>query len=157
MKQLIIYLFIVTHFIHFVNAQEIFSVAGADCASRYGQISWTLGESVCETLHTNGVFVTQGFQQPILEISTLVQAIKTDYSISAYPNPTSDFFTIKITNSDFNHITYSLYSLDGRLVDVGEVFGNEAKVQVDNLQKAVYQMIVRDSGNIVKSFKIMKR
>jgi hypothetical protein len=80
---------------------DVIASAGAHFAIPSMQMSWTLGETVTQTVSAGSTTFTQGFQQAnisLIGVETLVD----DVNISVYPNPISDFLTIEVSNSALN-------------------------------------------------------
>ncbi len=65
--------------------------------------------------------------------------------VQVYPNPTVDVLNItKVTDK----ATYSIYNMAGQAVNNGKVVNN--KVQVSQLQKGVYIIVVDNNGDVTK-------
>lgn len=79
-------------------ARQVFS-NGADFDSSGSiTISSSIGQSLCFTLEANEYAITQGFQQEneVVSVNTVEPTVETSFSV--YPNPTDQFFTIKLSS-----------------------------------------------------------
>ena len=58
-----------------ISAQEVVSSGGESQSVTGYQVSWTLGETVIETISSGGNRLTQGFQQPKLSLNHVTDLI----------------------------------------------------------------------------------
>lgn len=61
-------------------------------------LHFTFGELSVSYLQTRDGIISEGFQQGIIDINTSLEILKLFYNISIYPNPTSDYITINVTD-----------------------------------------------------------
>ena len=108
-------------------------------------------------------WITKGEKEPVLRVITseingneIVSAIeyKDDISstgineliksISIYPNPTSDFIRVKGIVSMVN---YSIYNLDGRIVQSGIISSLDEQLNVSGLKDGAYRLVIFHEGS----------
>ena len=99
--------------------------------------------------------VTQGVQQSI-ELFNLSNPELTALTLTAYPNPTTDYVVLALTNSTLTDLSYALYDLQGRLVHKGKVNEDTTQIPMQHLESAVYLLKVNQNNQELKSFKIIK-
>jgi hypothetical protein len=109
---------------------------------------------------TNGT-VAQGVQQPfeISVVTGLEEAKGINLSVSAYPNPTTDFLNLKVDAStplSIQSMSYQLYDINGKLLENKKIEGNETSIVMSNLVPATYFVKVTEGNKEVKTFKIIK-
>lgn len=63
--------------------------------------------------------------------------------IELFPNPTSDYFTIKSEKE----ILLRIYSLDGKLVRQEKITNQSSKIDVSNLNSGIYSLIIESDTN----------
>jgi len=110
-----------------LQAQEAIPASGGNASGSSGTTSYTVGQVVYTTnTGTNGS-VAQGVQQPyeISVVSGIEQAEYIQLECSAYPNPTTDFLTLKVENFDNENLSYQLFDISGKLLENKELTGNE--------------------------------
>ena len=78
-------------------------------------------------------------------------------SFSAYPNPTTDYLTLKIENITIENLTYQLFDVSAKLIESKKIIGNETSIPTGNLTPAIYFLKVNQGNIIVKTFKIVKK
>ncbi|MBI2280098.1 MAG: T9SS type A sorting domain-containing protein [Bacteroidetes bacterium] len=78
-------------------SQNVIASGGDTYQSTIGLVSFTVGETVVETIQ-NTIIITQGFHQTNLTITVVEENPKFD--ITVYPNPTTDFFNISNKTPD---------------------------------------------------------
>ena len=78
-----------------------------------------------------------------------------DFSVIAYPNPSSDVFTLDVQSSSKGATGVQVYDLAGRLIENRQVNSNSVEVG-RNYASGVYNVIV-NKGAQVKTLRVIKR
>ena len=146
-----------------VTAQESLNATGGNASGSGGSASYSVGQVVyTPNSGTNGS-VAQGVQQPfeISVVTGIEEAKDINLSVSAYPNPTTDYLTLSIGEFDISNLSYQLYDMQGKLLQSGKITGNQTSIVMSNLVPATYfvKVIVKTQGiasQEVKTFKIIK-
>jgi hypothetical protein len=139
-----------------LQAQKATLTAGGNASGSGGSVSYSVGQ-IAYTVNagTNGSAV-QGVQQPY-EISVgLEEAKGISLSCSVYPNPANDILTLKVENYTHSTLTFSLYDINGKLLENKKLAGNETNIDMSNLIPATYFLKVIDNNKEVSTFKIVK-
>lgn len=124
-------------------------------------MSYTVGQVVYTTnTGTNGS-VAQGVQQPfeISVVTGIEEAKGITLQCSAYPNPTTDFLTLKVdasTSLSIQSMEYQLFDINGKLLENKKVEDDETSIVMSNLVPAIYFLKIIQNNKEVKSFKIIK-
>ena len=139
-----------------LDAQEVVATAGSTLKNENGSISFTMGESVANTLIKGDKAITQGFQQANMTVSTISEQKDLDFSISAFPNPTVNLLTLKLDRKDVSGLHYELFDTNGRLLFQKKIGSNETSISFDQLPKGMYVLKVMEGLNELKTFKIIK-
>lgn len=140
------------------QAQEAVIAAGGDASGSGGTVAYSLGQLVYTThTGTNGS-VAQGVQQAF-EISVVaglkeVQAI--NLTVSAYPNPTTDFLNLKVENYNNQNLSYQLLDMSGKLLETKKNEVDLTRIGMSNLAHATYFVKVIQNNNEIKTFKVIK-
>lgn len=141
-----------------VNGQESINTSGQNATGTGGSVSYSVGQLVytTNTSSSNGT-VAQGVQQPY-EISVVlgIENPEINLLMTVFPNPTNDFVTLRIDNSEINSLTYQLYDLNGKQFLVGEITATEMQISTGNLPSSIYFLNVTDKDKTIKTFKIIK-
>ena len=140
-----------------MQAQQVISTAGDYNSGTSNSLSWTLGEGVIETFTGTNVILTQGFQQSKLTINAIKEVPGNSLEISAYPNPTADFVTLKITTESVKNFKYMLYDLYGKLLAEQKLVNSETKIPFNNLASGTYLLKLINNNQDLKVFKIVKQ
>ncbi len=111
-------------------------------------LSWTLGEPVVDPLRSGIVFLTQGFQQPLLTVSTGFEDPGFSYAIEAFPNPTS--FELKLKTEYHESINFRMVDMSGRAMREG-VLQQRKTIDVANLPPGAYAIYFTAGGRMVRS------
>jgi len=142
-----------------LQAQEAIPASGGNASGSGGSASYTVGQLVYTTNTGTSGSVAQGVQQPfeISVITGLEEAKGITLQCSAYPNPTTDFLTLKVENFNLSTLTFSLYDMNGKLLGNKKVEGKETNIVMKNLFPATYFLKVIQGNKEVKTFKIIKK
>lgn len=147
-----------------VSAQESVIAAGGNASGSGGSTSYSVGQVVFTTnTGTNGS-VAQGVQHPfeISVVTGLEEAKGINLTVSAYPNPATDYLTLEVKDFDLSNINFQLYDMQGKLLQNEKITGNQTSIVMSNLLPATYfvKVIVKTQGiasqQEVKTFKVVK-
>jgi len=139
------------------NAQQGAVVSGGDASGSNGKVSYSIGQMDYQTETGSGGSVAQGLQQPF-EISTVsgIEATGIRLTDSAYPNPTTDFVTLKISDTDVQNMSYVLMDAQGKFLAQRSFKTNHTDISMTSLHSGTYFIrVIRDKTEI-KIFKIIK-
>lgn len=144
-----------------LQAQEVIPATGGNACGGSGSASYTVGQIVYTTNQgTGGNTVAQGVQQPyeISVVTGIEEAKDINLSVLAYPNPTSDYLTVKVDASTLStqSMQYQVFDINGKLIQTVKVTGQETQIQTSQLVPAHYFVKVLDNKKEIKVFKIIK-
>jgi len=142
-----------------LQAQTSINATGGNASGSGGSASYSVGQVVYTTnTGTNGS-VAQGVQQPfeISVVTAIEEAKGINLSVSAYPNPTTDYLTLSIKEFDISNVSYQLLDMNGKLLQNEKITGNQTSIVMSNLVPATYFVKVTESNKEVKTFKIIKK
>ena len=141
-----------------LQAQTSVNATGGDASGSGGSVSYSVGQVVYTTnTGTNGS-VAQGVQQPyeISVVTGLEEAKGITLSVTAYPNPTTDYLTLRIDEFEISNLSFQLYDMSGKLLQSEKITGNQTSIVMSNLVPANYFVKVTQGNKEVKTFKIIK-
>ncbi len=101
-----------------LQAQESVNATGGDASGSGGSVSYSVGQVVYTTnTGTNGS-VTQGVQQPyeISVVTAIEEAKGINLTVTAYPNPATDYLTLRIDEFEISNLSFQLYDMSGKLL-----------------------------------------
>ena len=142
-----------------LQAQTSVNATGGNASGSGGSVSYSVGQVVYTTnTGTNGS-VAQGVQQPfeISEVTGIKEAKGITLQCSAYPNPTTDFLTLKIEGNVKMQYTASLFDMNGKLLKSKIADGIETTISMKTFVPATYFLKVIQGEKEVKTFKIIKK
>jgi hypothetical protein len=155
MRTLIIILIIT--FCTGLSAQEVVATAGSTLSNANGSLSFTIGESIANTLINNNRAITQGFHQTNISVSMISELKDPEFSITAFPNPTEDVLTLKLGKEDVTGLQYLLFDINGKLLSQKNLESNQTSVPVNQLAQGFYILKVQAGLKELKTFKIIKQ
>ena len=141
-----------------LQAQESVNATGGNASGSGGSASYSVGQVVYTTnTGTNGS-VAQGVQQPyeISVVTGLEDAKGINLSVSAYPNPTTDYLTLEVKDFELSNLNFQLYDMQGKLLQSEKITSPQTSIVMSNLVPATYFVKVIQDNKEVKTFKIIK-
>ena len=108
-------------FFNSLSAQQIqrsaLSAGGDHFTTDQTSLSFTLGQSgFAGTLHAANLTLTVGFQQMDGLMPTTIHDYRNDISITAFPNPFSEYVHIAIDLNQGSKMSFRLFDSSGKLV-----------------------------------------
>jgi hypothetical protein len=140
------------------TAQVAILAAGCNASGSGGTVSYSVGQVVYQFHSGTNGSLSEGVQQSYK--ITKVATIKVDKSIyltvTAYPNPATDFLILKVENFDDENMSYQVVDMPGKVLLNQKITGNQTKIAMGNLLSATYFVKVMLNNKAVKTFKIIK-
>jgi hypothetical protein len=140
-----------------LSAQDIVSVSGGEASGIGGSFSYTVGQVFYSTIISSTGSVSQGLQQSI-ELFTLSNSELTSLTLKAvtYPNPTSDYVVLAISDGNITNLIYVLYDINGRALAQGKCIQSNTQIDMQSLTIGTYVLKVNKNSQEIKTFKIIK-
>jgi hypothetical protein len=143
-----------------LHAQESPTAAGGEATGTGGSSSYSLGQVVYTTATGTNGSVAQGVQQPYeISIITGVKETTIHLEMNVYPNPTTNYLTLKVdasTSLSNQQLSYQVIDLQGKVIKNKKVSSTTTSINVERLPKAIYFLKVTKDNQLIKSFKIIK-
>ena len=141
-----------------LQAQESVNATGGNVSGSGGSTSYSVGQVVYTTNTGTSGSVSEGLQQPfeISVVTAIEEAKGINLSVTAYPNPTSDYLTLRIDEFEISNLSFQLYDMSGKLLQNEKITGNQTSIVMSNLVPATYFVKVIQGKKEIKTFKIIK-
>jgi hypothetical protein len=143
-----------------LHAQESPTATGGDATGTGGTDSYSAGQVVYTTATGTNGSVAQGVQQPYeISIITGVKETTINLEMNVYPNPTTNFLSLKVdasTSLSNQQLSYQLIDLQGKVITNKKVTATNSTINVESLPKAIYFLNVTKDNQVVKTFKVIK-
>ena len=139
-------------------AQSAVSASGGESLGSGGSASYTIGQTFYSTnVITNGQ-ISEGVQQAyeIYDVTEVQNLFTADILLSAYPNPTSDFLTLRIDGDYIDGLDCTMYDISSKEIMEWQISSSETSIDMQSLPSATYFVRVTKEKNEVKTFKIVK-
>ena len=109
--------------VQFINAQVTLAPTVIASAGGYAEngnisLSWTLGEIAVNTLYSDNLILTQGFQQPFTLGTSINLNTEVDWNIKAYPNPVKNELKIQFDLKQTDDFWIEVQDVTGRVIDL---------------------------------------
>lgn len=141
-----------------LQAQQVGTASGGNASGSGGTVSYSVGQTVYFTYTGTDGSTAQGVQQPyeISVVTGMEETLGISLEIMVYPNPATEFITLKIENYEIRNLNYQLYDMNARLLYDHKIVSNETSIVMQNLKPSIYLLKVTDRNKVIKTFKIIK-
>jgi hypothetical protein len=136
---------------------EVLSSSGGSGQSAQASLAWTIGEPVTTTVSNGTSTLTQGFQQPTLLIATAQKENNELTSLLVYPNPTADYVTLKMDQSNQTAYIYRVFDSAGKLVSEGKATAANPNISFQGLASGQYTISLFNQNSKQQSISIIKQ
>jgi hypothetical protein len=139
-------------------SQEIVPSTGGDATGAGGTSSFTVGQVFYTSNTSSTGSVSQGVQQAF-EIQTLSNPGLLTVQLTAvtYPNPTTDYVVLKITDTALENLQYSLFDLNGKTIVSKKITTSSTEINMRNFSIGMYLLKLTKKNQPIKTFKIIKK
>lgn len=138
-------------------AQESVTAAGGNGNGSSGSVSYSVGLVVYTTTIEAEGSVARGLQHAYEIYSLDIDDMTKNISLSVFPNPTSDFLTLSISDNIIEKISYQLYDLTGNLIESRDIQSDQSLIDMSKLSAAVYFIHILKGNERIQSFKVIKK
>ena len=141
-----------------IISQEIISSFGGDSSGSGGSSSYTIGQVFFNTIESDNGSLVQGVQQPF-EFQTLSNPALVTVQLIAvtYPNPTTDYVVLKITDIALENLQYTLFDINGKTIDSQYITTSNTEIIMKNFSVGMYLLKLTKENQPLKTFKIIKK
>ncbi|HNS16673.1 MAG TPA: T9SS type A sorting domain-containing protein [Bacteroidales bacterium] len=139
---------------------EVIASAGDVFTGKSGSVSWTLGETIIETVSSETSLLTQGFHQSYLQVLKVDAPEDPLVDVTVYPNPVNDLLTIEITTVEKDpQISLELFDFTGQQIYEQTIRSQTLTEQLDvsRFSSSLFILrVVNLKSHRTESFKIHK-
>ena len=148
--------FLLTFSVNAQTSHQVLSATGGDATGTGGSVAYSVGQIVYTTSTGTTGSVAQGVEQAYEIYSVGIKETALNISLSVFPNPTSDFLTLKV--QDYNNETLSFDLLDeqGKLVLNEQITTQDTQVAMSTLARGSYFINIVQKNKKIQTFKIIK-
>lgn len=135
---------------------EVISSAGGKMQSASISLDWTLGEMAVTRWNTPNGFATEGFHQPILQITLLPEYSSPKVSIA--PNPVQSTLNVRVNEAPQKTLFAQLVDVKGRVLVQRTNLGlGNTELNLSNLPAGTYFLqVLQQNGKTLEAFKVVK-
>lgn len=138
-----------------LTSQTVIGTQGNSSSNSAGSLDYTIGEVVITFGSDSINHLTQGFHQPVFEITT-VETIAIDFDVVIYPNPAIDQVNLRFKEINLGDQFY-LFDASGKLLLQKAITAHQMHIPFSNYATGVYFLSFKSSENeLIKTYKIQK-
>ena len=148
--------FLLTFSVNAQTSHQVLSASGGDATGSGGSVAYSVGQIVYTTHTGTTGSVAQGVEQAYEIYSVGIKETTLNISLSVFPNPTSDFLTLKVEDYNNEALNYTLLDEQGRLVLNEQITTQDTQVAMSTLARGAYFINVLQANKKIQIFKIIK-
>jgi len=138
------------------TSHQVLSASGGDAMGSGGSVAYSVGQIVYTAhLGTTGS-VAQGVEQAYEIYSVGIKETALNISLSIFPNPTSDFLTLKVEDYNNETLNFDLLDEQGKLILSEQITNQETQVAMSTLARGSYFINIVQTNKKIQTFKIIK-
>lgn len=140
------------------QAQQVTNATGGNASGGGGTVAYSVGQIVYTT-HTGATgSVAQGVQQAyeISVVTGIKNETKTIMSLVVFPNPTTSFLNLQISDLKTEQLIYQLTDAIGKLIIENKITETSTQINMNEHAEAIYFLSIIQNNQTVKTFKIIK-
>ena len=138
------------------TAHQVLSATGGDASGTGGSVAYSVGQIVYSTSTGTTGSVAQGVEQAYEIYSVGIIETALNISLSVFPNPTSDFLTLKVQDYKNEALSYTLLDEQGKLVLNEQISTQDTQIAMSTLARGSYFINVLQANKKIQIFKIIK-
>jgi len=138
------------------TSHQVLSATGGDASGSGGTVAYSVGQIVYTTSTGNTGSVAQGVEQAYEISSVGIKETALNISLSIFPNPTSDYLTLKVADYNNEALSYHLLDEQGKLVLNEQITNQDTQVAMSSLARGAYFINVLQANKKIQTFKIIK-
>lgn len=140
---------------------SVVAVSGGTARTQTMTLEWTVGESFVETATTSTRLYTQGFHQPLLQVSEQASVTDADegYKFTVAPNPVVSYLRIDITAPESSPLQLVLTDMRGYQYNLPLLPASTTSTQIDMTVYPAGMYLLRigkADGPLLKTYKVVK-
>lgn len=138
---------------------ELVTSSGDSFSNTTYQLDWSIGEGITATHSSGAHILTQGFHQGRYEITSIDDFTDIGINITAFPNPTTDYVSVKLQKLSASEMSESiliLTNLNGKVLLQDKITKTEKQLDFSVFSPGIYFLTLKQENQLLKSFKIIK-
>ena len=148
--------FLLTFSVNAQTSHQVLSATGGDATGSGGTVAFSVGQIVYTTSTGTTGSVAQGVEQAYEIYSVGIKETALNISLSVFPNPTSDFLTLKVQDYNNEALSYNLLDEQGKLVLNEQIITQDTQVAMSTLARGAYFINIVQANKKIQTFKIIK-
>ena len=148
--------FLLTFSVNAQTSHQVLSATGGDATGSGGSVAFSVGQIVYTTSTGTTGSVAQGVEQAYEIYSVGIKETALNISLSIFPNPTSDFLTLKVQDYNNEALSYNLIDEQGKLILSEQITNQETQVVMSTLARGSYFINIVQANKKIQTFKIIK-
>ena len=148
--------FLLTFSVNAQTSHQVLSATGGDATGTGGSVAYSVGQIVYTTSTGTTGSVAQGVEQAYEISSVGIKETALNISLSVFPNPTSDFLTLKVQDYNNEALSYNLLDEQGKLVLNEQITTQDTQIAMSTLARGSYFINIVQANKKIQTFKIIK-
>jgi len=129
--------------------RDVITAGGNYFEATSTNIAWTMGELAIGNYTVGSLFLSQGFHQGNMEVTSIWGA-QPEFVLKAYPNPVMDMLIVETEKQD---LAYRLVDVNGHVLENGIINSTSFELDFSSFPSGIYFLWVEEN----QTHKIIKK
>ena len=147
-------------FLPVLNGQQTINVSGGEAGGVGGEMSYSIGQIEYTVYNGTSGTMSQGVQQPYLEIMVGSEEPANSLSIRLFPNPASSYTSLAVdefeSTTDLTSFSYQLFDVYGHYLWSADIKSSTNRISTSSLATGMYIIKVFYKNQSIKTFRFIK-
>lgn len=131
--------------------------SGGNLSGATGTVSYTIGQIDYSSQSSANGNINQGVQQPYEIYGTSgLHELSDDFQLTVGPNPTIDILNLTCNSDKSENLQFYLTDSNGKTILLPNKLSGQAIITMSNYPVGTYFLIIQNSLQEIKTFKIIK-
>ena len=137
-------------------AQQAVTSSGGDASGNGGTAAYSFGQVFYTSNQSANGSVNQGVQQAYEIFTVGLKETNLDIQLVAFPNPTTDYLNLQVSEAGGKNLSYLLTDLQGKQIKTGAIKETETPIDLKELVSGIYFIQINEANKNLQTFKVVK-
>jgi len=138
------------------QAQESANASGGVASGIGGTVAYSIGQVAYTYESGSNGDISHGVQQPYEIYAVGLEEESNNISLAVFPNPSSDYLTLKFDDYSNELMDYQIFDLNGKLIKNERINMDQTQIDLTSFVNGTYFIEIIKESKKIQAFKIIK-
>ena len=140
-----------------IYGQESSNTSGGNASGSGGTVAYSIGQVTYTNESGANGNSNQGVQQPYEIYSVGINKEEIAFTLTAFPNPTTDILTLQFDEFTNQNASFQLVDETGKIIQKKKISNVSTSLNLSNEASGIYYLSINSESQNIKTFKIIKK